>query len=984
MTQDDKIRALPVFDEYLDLSESARERMRADLQRRDPQLLRALETLLQADAATSALDTAPVELLAQARATDPAPAREDPRIGTRLGAWRIDGLIAEGGMGTVYAAHRDDGQYQQRAALKCVRATLATSELLQAFVAERNHLARLEHPGIATLLDGGVGEDGHPWFAMRYVNGMAIDVWCDRQRSSVGERVDLLIQVCEALSYAHAQGIVHRDIKPPNVLVSADGRAHLVDFGISSHFTGDDSLREPIAVTPDYAAPEARQHGVHAPAADLYALGVLSYRLLCGQWPLPLNRLRDLIPLSIGEPLPMDALLKDASETIAHQRGARDLAVLRRELSGDLSAIALKAVATRPQDRYPSVDEFGRDLRRWREHRPIGIRPGGPWSRVRKWRRRNPAAALLGTVLMLAMVAGTGLSLWQRRQAAREAEATQAVSQLFASTLGSATLSGLGNTPFSSRALLEKTEREMAKLPLDDQPALRARSLATLARSYAMIGDYAYAARLTEQAQRIGADRDNDGFIAATRVAILNIRSDYADAASLASARIAELGNSDSAQARVIRVTLLGELAMAQWGQGTTPTALRTLDLAFDQAQSLGPGHEEIQAQLLILRARFRSRLLRFDQAEDDARRAIALVEHTNPILADDARERLIFILSWKVGAGRIPLAQQLLANRQRTLGERHPKTGRAWVLLAYSQFPDVTKETVLKGRELIAAAYGREHPEYVDATVIGLPMTTHNAREESEGWAWGLRVRESKFGPDNEQVVDARRNYAMSLFRIPPEMRRPDDIPRALALLRQTLDEKRRAGIPAPLEEMFLGHYLGHFGRDEDLEQASALLTAARQDMRRYFKPTDLFPTLTELFWDRLLYRRGRFVEADRNFAARLQANADWLRSDRIDPESLHKNEREAIHAALLYRAFYAYQTCDRPRAEAFLRQAIDFSTRAFSTDAGPADIAKNFLDDLQKRGRISGVDTGELLAPAELDTMNRLAQRCPAHSRQ
>ncbi|MBW8809397.1 MAG: serine/threonine protein kinase [Lysobacter sp.] len=484
-------RALSLFDDYVELPASERERKLLELAAREPALHDALRALLDADAHDDdhLLDRSPADILADKhnRAEHSAAEqdeRADARIGTRLGPWRIDRVIGHGGMGTVYEAHRDDGEYQQRVALKCIRTELATPQLQAAFRDERNLLARLDHAGIAALVDGGVGEDGQPWFAMRFVDGIALDAWCDHRRASVRERVGLLIQVCEALGYAHAQGIVHRDIKPSNLLVTEDGRVQLVDFGISSHFAAQGvAPREQIAITPDYAAPEAREYGVYGPATDLYALGVLTYRLLCGQWPAPLHSLRNLIPIAAsGEPVPMDRLLdnrtgdadaaEDDADFIARQRGAADAAALRRQLTGDLSAVALKAVAARPQDRYPSVNEFADDLRRWCEHRPVGVNPGNWLSRARKWHRRSPAAALLAAALLLALVATLGLSLWQQHRATREAQATQTVGNLFATTLGTATLSGLGSSRFSSRALLEKTEHELRRLPLDDQPGL--------------------------------------------------------------------------------------------------------------------------------------------------------------------------------------------------------------------------------------------------------------------------------------------------------------------------------------------------------------------------------------------------------------------------------------------------------------------------------------------------------------------------------
>ena len=273
---DPAARARSLFADYVELTAAERDRRLRGLAARDPAahagLLAMLQTDAEAEGGAGLLDRSPADLLAGKHAGSPSPTppahAADPRLGRRLGAWRIDRAIGHGGMGTVYLAHRDDGQYRQRVALKCVRTELANASLMAAFRDERNLLARLDHPGIAALVDGGVGEDGQPWFAMRFVDGIALDAWCERRRAGVRERVDLLLQVCQALAYAHAQGIVHRDIKPSNLLVTANGRVQLVDFGISSHFAAPGAAaREPIAITPEYAAPEAREAGTgRAPA----------------------------------------------------------------------------------------------------------------------------------------------------------------------------------------------------------------------------------------------------------------------------------------------------------------------------------------------------------------------------------------------------------------------------------------------------------------------------------------------------------------------------------------------------------------------------------------------------------------------------------------------------------------------------------------------------------------------------------------------
>jgi serine/threonine-protein kinase len=251
-------RALALFDDYVELPPSRRAEALARLAREDPALHGVLVRWLAADAADHPLEGMDFDDLLGLPGTsdDDAPEHDaaSSRVGNRLGPWRIDRLLGTGGMGTVYEASRADGQYEKRVALKCIRREMSSSSLIDAFMRERNHLAQLDHPHIAPLLDGGIEADGHPWFAMQLVQGTSIDLWADQQALTLTDRVRVLLQVCDALHYAHSRGVLHQDIKPGNVLVAQEGRVYLVDFGLSAVIDGAASPR--IAVSNGYAAPE--------------------------------------------------------------------------------------------------------------------------------------------------------------------------------------------------------------------------------------------------------------------------------------------------------------------------------------------------------------------------------------------------------------------------------------------------------------------------------------------------------------------------------------------------------------------------------------------------------------------------------------------------------------------------------------------------------------------------------------------------------
>jgi len=971
-------RALALFDAYLELSATERGRALSALAQRDPALAAAVQSLFDADRASDGgvLDRSPVDLIA-ARATQRPDDDEDQdlRIGARLGPWRIDRQIASGGMGDVYEAHRDDGEYVQRVALKCIRTELATPELLAAFRSERNLLARLDHPGIAAIVDGGVDGDGRPWFAMRFVEGDLIDAWCDDRRASVRERVDLLIQAGDALAYAHAQGVVHGDIKPSNLLVKAEGQVQLIDFGIASMFGAQDPR---IAVTADYAAPEALAHGAKGPATDIYAFGVLMYRLLCAQWPAPLHGWRALMPaMPDGDIPPMDRLLAHASATVAEQRGARNVSALRRMLAGDLSAIAAKAVAARPEDRYASASELAAELRRWREHRPLLARPGGWTLRARKWLRRNRLGAGLAALLLLVLGAGLGVSLWQRQHALREAEATAAVGQLFASTLGTATLSGIGAAPFSSRALLDKTEREMRAMHLDAHPGLLARSLAMLARSWAVIGNYRKADLLADEAQRVSSGtRDDDGYVVATRLSILNIRAQYPQAVALAQASIAELGDRDDTAAVRAKTIFRTELARAQWRKAEPQQARRTLGQALAAADALRD--PELIAQLLILRSGFDMSLGNLKSAEADARRAIALTATSNPILADDAREQLQTALTRRSSTDALALAQQLLRDRRATLGERHPKTARAWVRLSGALPPRESEPAMRKGLALLEAAYGRDHPEYALATMLAAWNLQIPANEKIAMSRTAIGVLERTLGADSEEVLSEKASFGGLLLDQLRDEREPQRAEEGFALLEAAIRGERARGFSAAWNELFLAHNIVIQGRADRLPRAAALLRSAAADQRMAFVAGDLFSLELAQFQDKLLYRQGQRAQADRNFARRIEANRAFLAAPWVGRNSNDYGRGVTLHESLMYRAFYAYENCDVPRARTYLEQALAFDLRAYGPDNVMSQTARIYLSSLRTRTPLRAVMNSVLISTDEMTAINRRAEAC------
>lgn len=338
-----------------------------------------------------------------------------------IGPWKLLHLLGSGGMGDVWLGERADGTVEHQVAIKRVRG--ASSAFAQRLEAERRILARLSHPNIARFIDAGVDAAGGPWLALEYVEGVDLVQWCDQRQPSLRQRLQLFVQLCAAVSHAHRHLVIHRDIKPGNVLVDAQDQPRLLDFGIAKLLDGSGSEVTTAALTPAYAAPEQLRGGVVSTATDVYALGLLLHRLLAGS--LPQTRRH----ASIGEVL---AGL-DAEET--QQPSQSDVAAAAglpyplAQLRGDLDAIVSKALRARPEARYGSVQEFAADIQRHLERRPVEARPPTRWYLASRFASRHRGALNVAMAAILGVLLSLALALWQAQRAERAARLAQSEAQ---------------------------------------------------------------------------------------------------------------------------------------------------------------------------------------------------------------------------------------------------------------------------------------------------------------------------------------------------------------------------------------------------------------------------------------------------------------------------------------------------------------------------------------------------------------------------
>ncbi len=368
-----------------------------------------------------------------------AVAEVDPLVGARLGPFRVAERIGRGGMGVVYRGEREGHDFAQEVALKLIRRGFDFDDIRARFLRERRILARLDHPNLARFIDGSVAPDGRPWFALEFVRGEPLTRWCDAHKLDLRARLRRFLDVCAAVQYAHAQLVVHRDLKPGNILVDDAGHVRLLDFGIARLLGDDDAGATLTAIggrgvlTPEYAAPEQFGGEAAGVATDVYALGVVAYELVAGTLPYEIDR-RDLAAAerTVRERSPQAlaiAITRDGAETLSERLDARatTLRGYRRDVRGDLARILDKALAKEPQRRYASVQAFADDLARWLDGAPVRASGNGVGYRMRKFVARNRLAVTLGA----AIVAATGLGLagmaWKTRVATVSAERAQAM-----------------------------------------------------------------------------------------------------------------------------------------------------------------------------------------------------------------------------------------------------------------------------------------------------------------------------------------------------------------------------------------------------------------------------------------------------------------------------------------------------------------------------------------------------------------------------
>lgn len=713
-------------------------------------LRREVLALIAAEPAAAAyLDNLADDLLPKFRGSPANPS------GGQIGIYRLVRELGRGGMGVVYEAERADGAFEQRVALKLLALSLASTEGRQRFIAERRILAGLEHPAITRILDGGVDKNETPWFAMEYVEGTAIDAYCDDRNLGIPERLALFLQICDAVEHAHRRLVIHRDLKPANVLVTevAIGRdsagqrqVKLLDFGIAKLINADGERTthtELRFMTPEYASPEQVRGESVTTASDVYQLGLLLYELLTGHRPYsPRHRSAGELERAICEQPPTRP-----SVTLSRERGTNSQPVsgasleaicrmrnssparLRRQLRGDIENIVLKALRKEPERRYGSADRLAQDIRRYLDGLPVMARPDTLFYRSRKFLQRHAFGAGAAAVIVLVAAATATFHTirlqTERDRAQAEAAKAEQMSQFLAGLFRSADPRDAGGADLTARQLLDRGAEQVER-NLTDQPEAQADMLHVLGRTYLEIGLHDSTAPLLNRA--------------------LEIRRD-------------QLGPNHPDVART-----LGDIGLLNYQQGLYEQSRVTLEKAIPMLEaSVGDDTAEIASMLSTLGRVHRS-LGNHDESEKTLNRALEIQSRISGADSHAAATIMDNLGQLLVERGRPKDAEDLYARalsiHERELGANHIAVGRSLVDLANTRLYQGKLEGLdtmfRRGLAILEQGYGGDHASVGRAlNNLGNVLTVSGRHHEAiEILQRALAVQSAALGTSHPQVA--------------------------------------------------------------------------------------------------------------------------------------------------------------------------------------------------------------------------------------
>jgi serine/threonine-protein kinase len=744
-----------------------------------------------------------------------------------LGRYRVIRPLGHGGMGDVFLAVREG--LDQHVALKVVRRGMDSDEVLRRFQQERQILASLHHPNIAHLLDGGVTADGRPYFVMEYVEGEPIDIYCDHHRLGIPDRLRLVTTVCAAVQHAHGHLVVHRDIKPGNILVTADGVPKLLDFGIGKVLspTGDggaETRSDVRLLTPEYASPEQVRGERVTTATDVHGLGVLLFRLLTGRAPfLTDGRSREELERAIcTEEPPRPSRLAEGSSA--------------RRLAGDLDIIVLKALRKEPARRYASASALAEDLQRYLDGRPVAARPDTFRYRAAKFVRRNPWGVSAAAVAGASIAAFTVVTSLHSRQMERERDQALEVQGFLLESFGARGADQSPDAPLVARELLSQQAATL-EFAYEDRPPLRAAMLQVLADANERLGLYDTAEPLAREALALRRrDPDAEAVDLAGALGMLGwIRVQQGalgEADSLLNGAVTEFRRAGPGGRRGL-ARALNDLGVLRQKQGDLDGAeaalrealeIRTRYFARD-ARAIGITANNVAA-VHYGRGNYAEAAAQFERARDAMRRTLG-PDHQRTAIAQSNLATIRSILGdWAAAEQEL---RALLERHTRVQGRGHPVTLRVMESLATAlSYQGKSAEALPLAREALAAREGEQGPSHAQTgltlRLLSTVLSASGAHDEAVATAnRSLAILRGAYGPMHTEVGQALSVLARA-------ERRRGQVIRANQLQREAiavLDSVAGRGHPLAIaERVRLAEVLN---QDGQYQEALTLLTEAR-----------------------------------------------------------------------------------------------------------------------------------------------------------